>query len=190
MSPWPPIALVGLPGSGKSTVGRQLARRLRLDFIDLDAAIEAREGCSIRELFARAGEAAFRDVETEVLREWVQRPGLRVLSTGGGIVLRPANRELLQAGCTVVYLRTSVDELARRLRHDTQRPLLQVANPRAKLAELFEQRDPLYQATAHFVIASGRPSVGAVAGIVQTQLELAGRVPLLPPEPVPPAPGA
>lgn len=188
MSAWPPVALVGLPGSGKSTVGRQLARRLRLDFVDLDAAIEARAGASIRELFARIGEDGFRELETEVLRDWVGRPGLRVLSTGGGIVLREANRSLLQERCTVVYLKTSVDELARRLRHDTQRPLLQVSNPRAKLAELFEQRDPLYQASAHFIIASGRPSVGAVAGMVQTQLELAGRVPLLPPpEPVPPA---
>jgi shikimate kinase len=169
------IALVGLPGGGKSTVGRQLARRLRLDFVDSDAVIEQRLGCSIRSYFERMGEAAFRDVEEAVIAELVQRPGC-VLATGGGAVLRPANRQALHGQATVVYLRSSPEELFRRLRHDTQRPLLQVADPLAKLKELYRQRDPLYRETAHFVVETGRPSVTSLVNMVVMQLELAGVV--------------
>lgn len=169
------IALVGLPGGGKSTVGRQLARRLRLDFVDSDAVIEQRLGCSIRSYFEREGEAAFRDIEEGVIAELVLQPDC-VLATGGGAVLRPANREALHRHATVVYLRSSPDELYRRLRHDTQRPLLQVADPLAKLKELYRQRDPLYRETAHFVVETGRPSVASLVNMVLMQLELAGVV--------------
>ena len=169
------IALVGLPGGGKSTVGRQLARRLRLDFVDSDAVIEQRIGCSIRAYFEREGEAGFRDIEQTVIAELLQRPAC-VLATGGGAVLRSANREALRSGATVVYLRSSPEELFRRLRHDTQRPLLQVADPLAKLKELYRQRDPLYRETAHFVIETGRPSVTSLVNMVVMQLELAGVV--------------
>lgn len=169
------IALVGLPGGGKSTVGRQLARRLRLSFIDSDAVIEQRLGCSIRSFFEREGEGAFRDIEQVVIAELVQQPDC-VLATGGGAVLRPANREVLRGQATVVYLRSSPDELYRRLRHDTQRPLLQVADPLAKLKELYRQRDPLYRETAHFIVETGRPSVASLVNMVVMQLELAGVV--------------
>src|SRR5690606_24114578 len=100
------IALVGMPGSGKSTVGRQLARRLKLEFVDSDQLIEERLGCSIRTFFDREGEVAFRDVEQAVIDELTGRDGL-VLSTGGGTVLRPLNRQHLHARCQVVYLRSS-----------------------------------------------------------------------------------
>ena len=98
------------------------------------------------------------------------------MATGGGAVLRPANRAALAGHSTVIYLRSVPEELFRRLRHDTQRPLLQVADPRARLRELYAQRDPLYRETAHFVIETGRPSMQALVGMILMQLELAGVV--------------
>ncbi|MFN4005462.1 MAG: shikimate kinase [Hylemonella sp.] len=166
------IALVGLPGSGKSTVGRQLARRLQLPFLDSDQVIEQRLGCSIRDYFEREGEARFRDLEETVIEELSRSGG--VLSTGGGAVLRPANRRHLRERCQVVYLKSSPEELYRRLRHDRQRPLLQVADPLRKLRELYTARDPLYRETAHYVIETGRPSVATLVNMIVMQLELAG----------------
>jgi shikimate kinase len=157
------IALIGMPGSGKSTIGRQLARRLRLDFVDTDQFIEARIGCSIRDYFGREGEVAFRDVEQAVIDELTRREGV-VLATGGGVVLRPANRQHLRARCQVVYLRAS--------------PLLQVEDPLQRLREMYQVRDPLYRQTAHFVIDTGRPSVGTLVNMITMQLELAGRLPV------------
>jgi shikimate kinase len=173
------ISLVGLPGGGKSTVGRQLARRLKYDFIDSDALIESRIGCSIRDFFASEGEDRFRDVEAEVLAASARRPRT-VLATGGGAVIRPGNREVLHQATTVVYLRSSPEELFRRLRHDTQRPLLQVADPLAKLRELYAQRDPWYREAAHFVVETGRPSVATLVNMILMQLELSGTLPAEP----------
>ena len=170
------VSLVGLPGSGKSTVGRQLARRLQQPFVDSDHVLEARLGCSIRAYFEREGEERFRDQEQAVLDELTQQPA-GVLSTGGGIVLRPLNREHLKSRTQVVYLKSAPDELYRRLRHDTQRPLLQVADPLGRLRELYASRDPLYRETAHFVIETGRPSVGTLVNMIVMQLELAGLLP-------------
>jgi shikimate kinase len=170
------IALVGMPGGGKSTVGRQLARQLGLPCIDSDAEIERRLGETIKSFFAREGEEAFRDIESEVIAALLAEPRDMVLATGGGAVLREANREALQRGATVLYLRSSPDELFRRLRHDTQRPLLQVKDPLKKLRELYAQRDPLYRRTAHYVLETGRPSVHALVNMVLMQLELAGLV--------------
>ena len=170
------IFLVGLPGSGKTTVGRQLARRLGLPFEDSDHVIEQRLGCSIREYFEREGEAAFRDIEEAVIRELTQgHPG--VLATGGGAVLRAANRQSLRDAGQVIYLRSNPEELFKRLRHDSQRPLLQVADPLGRLRGLFEERDPLYRETAHFIIETGRPSVSTLVNMILMQLELAGLVP-------------
>jgi shikimate kinase len=170
------IALIGLPGSGKSTVGRHLARRLGLPFSDSDQVIEARLGCSISAYFEREGEAAFRDVEQAVIDELTQA-GPGVLSTGGGAVLRPANRQHLRQRSKVVYLRSSPEEVFRRLRRDTSRPLLQVADPMARLRELYQTRDPLYRETAHFSIDTGRPSVATLVNMIVMQLELAGAIP-------------
>lgn len=169
------LSLIGLPGGGKSTVGRQLARRLDWAFLDSDTVIEERLGCSIRAFFEREGEAAFRDVEQSVIAELAA--GERtVLATGGGAVLREANRRALHDLTTVVYLRSSPEDLFRRLRHDTQRPLLQVKDPLAKLRELYAQRDPLYRETAHFIVDTGRPSVQTLVNMIVMQLELAGLV--------------
>ena len=169
------ISLIGLPGSGKSTVGRQLAKRLHLPFVDSDHAIEARLGCSIREYFEREGEEQFRDVEAAVLDELTSMP-LGVLSTGGGSVLRAANRENLRGRSLVVYLKSSPDELFRRLRHDINRPLLQVADPLNRLRDLYLARDPLYRETSHFVLETGRPSVAALVNAIVRQLEQLGMV--------------
>jgi shikimate kinase len=170
------IALVGMPGSGKSTVGRQLARQLGFDFVDSDTVIEQRLGMPIRDWFAQQGEDAFRDIEQSVIDELSQLDGA-VLATGGGAVLRPSNRNALHSRCLVFYLRSSPDELFRRLRHDTQRPLLQVQDPLKRLRDLYRDRDPLYRRTSHFVIEAARPSVQALTGMVKMQLELAGLVP-------------
>ncbi|WP_092003369.1 shikimate kinase [Polaromonas sp. OV174] len=169
------IACVGLPGSGKSTVGRQLARRLDLRFIDSDQVIEQRIACSIREFFEREGEVAFRDLEQEVIDE-LTRGEACVLSSGGGTVLRPVNRQHLHERTQVIYLHSSPEEVFRRLRHDQSRPLLQVADPLARLRDLYLARDPLYRETAHFVIETGRPSVATLVNMMAMQLELAGIV--------------
>jgi shikimate kinase len=169
------ITLIGLPGSGKSTVGRQLARRLDLPFIDSDPEIEKRIGCSIREYFEREGEERFRDAEEATIAEITQiHKG--VLSTGGGTVLRPANRAQLRATGHVIYLRSNPEEVFKRLRHDRNRPLLQVGDPLQRLKDLFAQRDPLYRETAHFVVETGRPSVATLVNMIVMQLELAGVV--------------
>jgi len=167
------IALIGMPGSGKSSVGRQLARRLNWAFSDSDVEVERQIGCSIRAYFEQHGEPAFRDVEQSVLADLLERDRL-VLATGGGAVLRDANRRVLASRAAVVYLRSSAEELMRRLRHDTHRPLLQVSDPLRKLRQLFEERDPLYRECARFVIETGRPSVKILSGMILMQLELAG----------------
>lgn len=170
------ISLVGLPGCGKTTVGRQLARRLRVPFLDTDQHIEDLIGCSIRSFFELEGEERFRELEASVVEELTARAA-GVLSTGGGVVLREANRRRLRACTHVVYLNSSPEELFRRLHHDTSRPLLQVADPLRKLRELHEQRDPWYREVAHFIVDTGRPTVATLANIILTQLELAGVLP-------------
>jgi shikimate kinase len=182
-----PLVLIGLPGSGKSTIGKLLAKRLGYGFVDSDAVIESRLGCSIRQFFEIEGEARFRDVEQAVLGDLLSNTDVStsigkeanaqsslVISTGGGIVLREANRQALSAQPCVVYLRASAAELYKRLRHDKVRPLLQVSDPLKKITELYEQREPLYRECAHFVIETGRPSVHALVNMIISQLELAG----------------
>lgn len=167
-----------MPGGGKSTVGRHLARALKFRFVDLDTAIERAVDCTIAELFEREGEARFRDVEQSTLAHLLDDGDLSdvVLATGGGAVLREANRAVLRARSTVIYLRSTPEELARRLRNDRHRPLLQVPDPLRKLRELYRVRDPLYRRAAHFIVETGRPSVPTLVGTILMQLELAGLV--------------
>ena len=176
MTPTGIISLVGMPGGGKSTVGRQLGRALGVRFIDSDVEIEHRLGEPIRSFFEREGEAPFRDIESEVLARILSTEGELVLGTGGGSVLRESNRALLQARSTVLYLRSTPEDLFRRLRHDTQRPLLQVRDPLMKLRELYAARDPLYRRCAHYVLETGRPSVHGLVNMALMQLELAGLI--------------
>jgi shikimate kinase len=164
-----------MPGSGKSTVGRHVARHLGVPFCDTDHLIEQRIGCSIREYFELHGETAFRDVEAQLVDEATAAGQPGVIATGGGSVLRERNREVLHSRTTVLYLRTSPDDLARRLRHDTHRPLLQGGGDALnRLRTLFQERDALYRRTAHYVIELQRPSVHALVNMVLMQLELAG----------------
>lgn len=170
------LALIGLPGSGKSTVGRQLARRLELPFVDSDRVIEQQLGCPIREYFEQVGEERFRDIEESVI-DRLLREHQGVLATGGGVVLREINRQRLRELSRVIYLNSSPDELFRRLRHDVNRPLLQVADPLGRLRELYAHRHPLYCETAHFIMETGRPSVASLVGMITMQLELADILP-------------
>lgn len=170
------LALIGLPGCGKSTIGRQLARRLGVAFVDADHVIEERLGCSIREFFEREGEDRFRDIEQAEIDRLTQGAS-SVISTGGGVVLRQENRCHLRDRCRVIYLHAHPDDLYRRLRHDRVRPLLQVTDPLARLRDLSAQRDPLYRETAHFVIETGRPSVATLVNMIVMQLEVAGDLP-------------
>jgi shikimate kinase len=167
------IIFVGLPGSGKTTIGRQMGRRLGLPFLDSDSVIEQRLGCSIREFFEREGEERFRDIEQNVIDD-LSKYHHGVLSTGGGSVLRPVNRQNLHTRGKVVYLRSTPEEVFRRLKHDMQRPLLQVNDPQEKLRDLFNARDPLYRETAHFVFDTGRPSINRLLNTIIAELDLIG----------------
>ena len=149
----PRIFLIGPMGAGKTTIGRRLAQVLDREFLDSDHEIEQRAGASIPLIFELESEAGFRTREKTVIAELTQRPGI-VLATGGGAVLDPDNRRCLAGRGFVVYLYASVDEQLQRTRHDTQRPLLQTADPRARLASLLEQRDPLYREIADLVVSS------------------------------------
>jgi shikimate kinase len=143
--------------------------------VDSDLVIEKRIGCSIRAFFEREGEDRFRDVEQQVVGELAAQP-LTVLATGGGTILREVNRAMLRENFSVVYLRSSPEDLFRRLRHDTKRPLLQVQDPLGRLRQLHATRDPLYRQTAHFSVDTGRPSITTLVNMILMQLELAGVV--------------
>lgn len=157
------IFLIGLMGAGKSTVGRLLARRLGKRFVDTDHEIEKRNGVTIPVIFEIEGEEGFRRREQEVLADLALEQD-QVLSTGGGIVLRPENRQVLRQGGFVVYLSARPELLAERTRHDKSRPLLNVADPLARLRELYIVRDPLYREVAHAEVETGR---GAPQQVVQ-----------------------
>lgn len=168
----PRCALVGMPGSGKSTVGYQLARRLRVPLVDLDQKLEETLGMSIRAFFAKHGEAAFREHEARLLADIASQPRPMVLSTGGGIVLREDNREVLRRFGPVFYLRAAPEDIYKRVRHDNKRPLLQVADPLARLRDMHAQRDPLYRETAHYTVETGRPSVHMLVSKIAMQLDM------------------
>ena len=150
-------------GAGKTTVGRQLAKRLGCQFFDSDHEIVERTGVPIPTIFEIEGEEGFRRRELLTIRELVEYSGV-VLATGGGVVLSKENRDSLRATGWVVYLNVPPRQLYERTRHDRGRPLLQVDNPLAKLEALYCQRDPLYREVAHLVVDSG--GMGA-AGVVQ-----------------------
>lgn len=152
------IFLVGLMGAGKTSVGKLLAKRLSMRFLDSDHEIEARTGVKIPVIFEIEGEAGFRAREAAIIDELTRLDGV-VLATGGGAVLDPANRAALHSRGTVIYLRANVDELWNRTRHDRSRPLLQTADPRARLADLLLIRDPLYREAAHVIADTGIQSL-------------------------------
>lgn len=151
------IFLIGMPGTGKSTIGRLLARACGWPFLDCDHEIEARSGVPIATIFELEGEEGFRRRESQMLDELTQRAGI-VLATGGGSVLLPRNREMLVERGLVIHLQASLDEILRRTQRDVNRPLLQTTNRRERLAELLAARQPLYAQTAHLTFQSGAMS--------------------------------
>lgn len=153
----PNIYLVGPMGAGKSTIGRVLAGELHLTFRDSDKVIEERTGADIPWIFDMEGEEGFRERETAVLEELSQEKNA-VIATGGGIILRPQNRVLMQASGYVCYLTASTEQLVERTARDKKRPLLQVENPRQKIIDLLAARDPLYRMAADFIINTDRRS--------------------------------
>jgi shikimate kinase len=146
--------LIGMMGSGKSTIGRQLARALGIEFIDCDRLLEERSGVPIATIFELEGEDGFRRREAALLDELTQRRNV-VLATGGGAVLLEENRERMRSRGLVIYLEATLEELQRRLRHDKSRPLLQGVVIERRVAELLAARAPLYRQCAHLSVASG-----------------------------------
>jgi shikimate kinase len=163
------VFLVGPMGSGKSAVGRQLAQRLALEFIDSDEEIEARTGVDISYIFEREGEAGFRQREAEVIDAITRREGVLV-STGGGAILDAGTRERLRDRGRVVYLRTSVDQQLARTRRSNDRPLLNTDDPRGTLERLFEQRAPLYAEVAEIIVDTDGRKVKTVVDQICRQL--------------------
>lgn len=163
-----PIFLVGMMGSGKTTLGKRLAGECGLSFIDLDREIEQRNGVTVSTIFEIEGEAGFRCRESQLLAEIGSQPGW-VVATGGGIVLSPLNRARLMASRRVIYLRASPLLLYTRTRNDRGRPLLQVTDPQARIAELTMRRDPLYREVADAVVEAGR-DMGAVLAQIKSEI--------------------
>lgn len=158
-------------GAGKSSVGKVLAKRLGKVFIDSDHEIEKRCGVKIPTIFEMEGEEGFRKRESAVITELCQMQDI-VLATGGGSVLLPENRQILQSHGHVVYLRANPHELWLRTRHDRGRPLLNIQDPEQKLKELFDLRDPIYLSIAHQIIETGKPNVNQLTNKLVMQLEL------------------
>lgn len=162
--------LVGMPGSGKSTLGRVLARNLGKTFVDADHELERRLGVSISTIFEIEGEETFRSREEETLARLVQRVDI-VLATGGGAVLRPVNRERLQAGGTVLYLHATPETTWERTRHSKNRPLLQTADPLARARSLYAHRDLLYRETADLVVEVDRQKSAQILALLRDHLD-------------------
>ena len=163
------IFLVGLMGAGKTTIGRLLAKRLKKTFIDTDHELELRTGVKIPLIFELEGEDGFREREAALISELTQRQDI-ILATGGGAILRTENRQALAQNGTVIYLDAKVEDLWQRTQHDKNRPLLQTNDPKAKLVELFAQRDPLYREIANIVITSGQQNVQHAVREVERRL--------------------
>ncbi len=155
------LILVGMMGSGKTTMGRILAKHLDKVFVDSDEEIQSRTGVTIPHIFDVEGEAGFRQRETAAIEALVARDN-QVLATGGGAVLAAENREMMRNNGIVIYLKANVHDLWLRTRNDRNRPLLQTGNVHAKLSELLNQRDALYQQVADIVMPTGRQSVHAL----------------------------
>lgn len=167
---------MGPMGAGKSTVGRLLAEQLGYTFCDSDHEIEARTGATIPMIFDIEGEQGFRQREAQVIDELTQLPQI-VLATGGGAVLRPDNRKLLRSRGFVIYLQSDVDNLFNRVKHDRNRPLLQNEDPKATLAAILKEREPLYKEVADLVVQTEAVSVGLVVRKILNELKQQNIVP-------------
>lgn len=164
------VFLIGPMGAGKTTIGKQLAQALHLEFIDSDQEIEARTGAPIDWIFDIEGEAGFRVREKDVIAELSQRQGV-VLATGGGAIADPENRTFLAGRGIVVYLETSIEQQLERTRRDKRRPLLQGNDdPEATLIELHKERDELYREIADIIVATNENSIKTVANKIVAQI--------------------
>lgn len=162
----PHVSLVGLPGVGKSTIGRRLAKRLGVVFIDGDDRLEARADCSVAEYFDRHGEQAFRTLESDILATVVEATLPSVIATGGGVVLDPSNRERLRELTLCVYLHADPSFLVHRIARRTTRPLFRASDPAQKLNELYSLRDPLYRECSAVVVQVERTSAEATVAVI------------------------
>lgn len=165
------IFIVGPMGAGKSTIGKQLAKKLRLKFYDSDREIERRTGVSVSWIFEMEGEAGFREREEKIIDELTALTNV-VVATGGGVVLAAKNRACLSERGTVIYLSATVDQLYRRTAKDKSRPLLQTADRRQQIKKLIALRDPLYREVATVVVPTGDQSIQRTVGGVIKQIEL------------------
>jgi len=165
------IFFIGLMGAGKTTIGKILAKHLNKQFYDTDVEIEKRTGVKIPVIFDLEGEAGFRKRETAVIQDLVSQQHI-VMATGGGAVIAAENRELLKANGHVIYLRANVTELWHRTRNDKHRPLLQNVDIRAKLEQLYAERNPLYTEAANHIIDTGNQPVGSIIAKIQSALDL------------------
>ena len=164
------VFLIGPMGAGKTTIGRHLATLLHKRFVDVDHEIEKRTGVTIPVIFEIEGEAGFRRRESAVIEELTRDTSI-VLATGGGAVLLEENRKVLKDRGTVAYLQADIDTLVERTRRDRNRPLLQTENPRAKIEELLQQREPIYRGVADIIINTGQRAPSSVAREVVVRLK-------------------
>ncbi len=164
------LVLIGFMGSGKSTVGRELHSRLGYELVDMDTVIEQREGRPITRIFEENGEDYFRDLETALLAELCEAPGPRkIISTGGGVVGREANRELLRKMGYVIWLHAPVDVIYERTSRNRDRPLLHTEDPIGRISALLEKRTPWYKETAHLKVDTTGLDGGELAmGILES----------------------
>lgn len=169
------IYLIGLMGAGKTTIGRQLAKALKLPFYDSDKAIEESTGVDISTIFEFEGEEGFRDREQKMIQQLTQKRGI-VLATGGGAILREQNRKLLKENGFIVYLQCSVERILERTRRDSQRPLLQTDNPKERIESLFAQREPLYLSCADYKIDTGAMQSKTVVNHILEKYRSANRL--------------
>ena len=164
------VFFIGLMGAGKTTIGKILAKHLGRNFYDTDVEIEKRTGVKIPVIFELEGEAGFRKRETAVIEELVGLNDI-VMATGGGAVVAAENRELLKSNGTVIYLRANVNELWHRTRNDKHRPLLQNVDIRAKLEQLYAERNPLYTEIATHIIDTGNQPVNTIIAKIESVLK-------------------
>ena len=157
-------------GAGKSTIGRQLARKLGLTFYDSDKVVEDRTGVSIPTIFNIEGEQGFRDREEQVIADLTAMPHV-LIATGGGSVLRDINRQHLKDGGIVIYLKASADQLYQRIKNDKNRPLMQTENPLQTLRDLLQVREPLYFDVADLIIPTGKQKVSVILREILTKLK-------------------
>ncbi len=152
------IALIGFMGSGKSTIGSLLAKNAGVEFFDLDEVTMMLAGADVADIFSNQGEEAWRTWESQALKQVVEIDERVILACGGGIILKSENREILRSQFLTIYLKTSVEVLMERLRHRRNRPLLNVADPKAAVARLFGERRELYESVPHAIIVTDEKS--------------------------------